>query len=195
MDRVLRSGNEVVAFFAALIVAASTTSVTAQQYCGDGSYAHAVQVQFDECGAVPDNVSVYISNYDDPLLLLSKAPSGYWEADTKTFDPRNNVKLCSPACSSAYGCAPVPKMIAINRGSHVGMCAARYVIHCTEPVWKLHVETGPGRWYVFYKRLRQTPGATEQEGGKMTPFDLCDLAYDEQVELQLHLQGIAISIP
>ena len=34
---------------------------------------------------------------------------------------------------------------------------------------------------------------TSQQGGSRTPFEICDLAYDEQVELKL--EEIAVPIP
>jgi hypothetical protein len=165
-------------------MAVCAASVTAQQYCGEGSVAHAVQVTFAGCGDVPDNVSVYIGSNIGELLPLVKAPSGYWEADRENFAPLN-LRLCSPECSGKIGCAGFREMVAIDRGPHHRVCAARYIIHCTEAVWKLHVETEPGRFFVAYKRL--TPGGTapQQQVTKRTPFDLCDLGYKEKVELQL----------
>jgi len=192
MDQYLHSSvNRIIVFFAALIVAAWATSVTAQ-YCGDDSVALAVQVKFADCRDVPDNASVYIGNNIGQLLPLTKAPSGYWEADWK-FEPAK-LTLCSHTCSSASGCARFSKTVAIDRGPLRGVCAARYVIRCTEQAWNLHVNTEPPR-LVDYKRLKQNPGgrATLQQGSKRTPFNLCDLAYDEHVEFQL--KGIAVSIP
>jgi hypothetical protein len=189
MDQLLHCRESVIAFFAALVVAACATSVTAQ-HCGDGAVAHAVQVKFADCGDVPDDVSVYIGSNIGELLPLTKSPSGYWEADYVTFEP-TMLALCLHTCSnSKSGCARFREMVAIDRGSHHGVCAARYVIRCTEPVWKLHVETEPetGGWIIVYKRLRRTPGTTAAR----PPFDLCDLAYDEQVEFQL--QGIPTPI-
>jgi hypothetical protein len=172
-------------------------SISAQQYCGEGSVAHAVQVKFARCGEVPDNVSVYEGEDRNHLLALTKALSGYWEADTENLDPAK-LKLCSPECtsSSSKGCAPLAGIFAIEREPHHRVCAARYVIDCTEPVWKLHVEIKPkGLWVIVYKRTRGSADrkAEPEQGGKTAPFDFCDLAYDERVEL--HLQGTVGTIP
>src|SRR5947199_3900985 len=136
MDRHLHSSvNRIIVFFFALIVVAWASSVTAQQYCGEGSAAQAVQVKFVDCGDVPENASVYIDNNIGELLPLTKAPSGYWEADGK-FDPAKQ-KLCSHTCRSKGGCAQLMlKTVAINRGSKQ-VCAARTVIQCNEQAWNL----------------------------------------------------------
>jgi hypothetical protein len=193
MDQdVLLPGKGVIAFFAALVVVACATSVTAQ-YCGDGSVAHAVQVKFADCGDMNDNVSVYIGSNSGSLLPLTRLPTGYWEADMPTFEPSTQT-LCSHTCRGVGGCARFSEMVAVGPRR---VCAARYVIRCTESVWKLHVETEPG-WYLVYKRLKQTPDQTEQQRIPVphpTPYDLCDLAYDEQVEPILQLRWIAVSIP
>src|SRR5258706_3606808 len=152
MDRYLHSSvNRIIVFFAALVMAVWVTSVTAQQYCGADSAAQAVQVKFADCGDVPDNASVYIGDNIGELLPLTKAASGYWEADGK-FEPAK-LKLCSHTCRSASGCARFSKTVAINRGSKE-VCAARTVIQCTEQAWNLHVNTEPSSRLVDYKRLK-----------------------------------------
>ena len=161
------------------------------QYCDD-AVAQAVQVKFADCGHVPDDVSVYMDDKRGSLLALTKAPSGYWEADKKVFEP-TGLTLCSHTCGPLWGCAGSSETVPIERGLR-RVCAARYEIRCTEQVWNLHVDTEPGR-LIIYKRLRQTRDglAIQQQGANMTPFQFCDLAYDEHVELQL--QGIAVTIP
>jgi hypothetical protein len=194
MDRYLHSSvNRIIVFFAALVVAAWATSVTAQQYCGPYSVAQAVQVKFADCGDVPDNVSVYIDDTGGKLLPLTKAPSGYWEGDKK-FEPAKQT-LCSHTCGSASGCARFSRTVAIDRGQSFPVCAARYVIRCAEQAWNLHVDSEPG-WLVNYKSLRQTRGGTKtlQEGARMTPFNLCDLAHDEHVELQLKVIEVYVPV-
>lgn len=197
MDQELHSGNGVIAFFAALVVAACATSVPAQEYCGEDSVAHAVQVTFAGCGDLPDNVSVYEGDRIGPLLPLTKAPSGYWEADKKGFEPAR-LALCSPDCSKGNGCALPSQTLAIERGGR-RVCAARYVIPCNEQVWKIHVETEPGRWFLSYTILKRAPGtpAPSKHRGGITPFDLCNLAPDEQIVAVLQFQGMntVVSIP
>lgn len=189
MDQEIHPGNRVTAFFVALVVVAACTTSVSAQVC-EGSVAHAVQVMFADCGNVPDNVSVYIGNNSGSPLALSKALSAYWEADKKTFEPAD-VTLCSHTCSSTFGCARFSETVAINRGDR-RVCAARYVIQCTEQVWNLRVETDPGRRFVTYKRLGQNRGAMPGlPRGSMTPLELCDLALDEQVEIVLKVQGSA----
>jgi hypothetical protein len=215
MDQDLHSGNAVIGFFAALVVAACGTSVRAQ-VC-DGAVARAVQVKFADCGEVPDNVSVYIGSNVGALLPLTKASNGYWETDKSTFEPVD-LTLCSHTCRSLGGCAGFSETVEIERGRRL-VCAARYLISCNKSVWKLHVETEPG-WVLVYKRLKRTSGATEQEPipktalahkplkrtaaatkqepipePHPTPYDLCDLDYDEQVEPILQLRWFAVAIP
>jgi hypothetical protein len=194
MDKKLHPRS--LSLFVALILAVCATSATGQQYCGETSLAHAVQVTFAGCGDVSDNISVYEGeSAEGALLPLVKASSGYWEADRKSFDPVH-LTLCSPDrdCHAGKGCARSSQTLAIDRGSH-RVCAARYVIPCKEKVWKIHVDTEPGRWLLVYK----TQSVTEkpQQGGKLTPFDLCNLAYDELVEPALQFPGSNgnISIP
>jgi hypothetical protein len=147
-----------------------------------------VQVTFAGCGEIPDNISVYEDeSAEGPPLLWVKASSGYWEADRKSFDPAH-LALCLPDrdCHAGKGCALPSQTLAIDRASH-RVCAARYVIPCKPQVWKLHVDTEPGRWLLVYT----TQSVTEkpQHGGKLTPFDLCNLVYDEQVEPALQFPG------
>jgi hypothetical protein len=195
MDKDQRSGYGVVPFVAALAVGVCATSAWAQS-C-EGSLARAVQVTFADCGEVHDSVSVCIGSNSGALLPLSKAPSGYWEADNKTFDPKE-LTLCSFACNSAGGCARPSETVWIDRG-RLRVCAARYVIRCTDPVWRLHVDFEPGPWIVVYKRLKRASAATEagtrSPAMKSAPFDVCNLASDEEIEPVVQLQGIPISIP
>lgn len=197
MDQKLHSGNGVNVLVVVLAMVACATSVAAQQYCGDGCVAHAVQVAFAGCGDLPDNVSVHEGTPDGPLLPLVKAPGGYWEADKKSFEPLR-LKLCTPDCSNGKGCASASETLAIERGPR-RVCAARYLIVCNEQAWKIHVETEPGRWFLSYKAVKRTPdaGAKPRRGGGITPFDLCNLTPDEQVETVLQFQRIntVISIP
>ena len=174
-----------------MLVAGACASSVMAQYC-DGAVAQAVQVKFTDCGDVRDDASVYMDDNRGPLLALTKAPSGYWEADKKISEP-TGLMLCSHTCSGVSGCARSSKTVAIDRGLR-RVCAARYEIRCTGQAWNLHVDTEPGR-LIIYKRLRQTRDgiAIQQQGANMTPFQFCDLAYDEHVELQL--QGIAVTIP
>lgn len=195
MDHALSS--RVIVFFVALAVAACAASVSAQEYCGDGSVAHAVQVTFAGCGDMPDNVSVHEGEGGELLPLMRNPTSGYWEADRKTFEPPH-LKLCAPDCSRAYGCARPTQTLAIDRGTR-RVCAGRYVIRCTQQVWRVHVDTGSGRRWFLYKILKRTPGATEKpkQGGKRAPFDLCKLAEGDQIEIVLQVQGIdsVVAIP
>jgi hypothetical protein len=177
------------------ILAAFLLSVSAERIMAlscDRSVAHAVQVAFADCGDVPDNVSVHLDNNVGELLPLTKSPRGYWEADKSAFKPAK-LTLCAHTCSATSGCARLSETVEIDRGTGP-VCAARYVIRCTEQMWTLHVDTVPARWLV-YKRLKRTNGVmtTPEQGGKWPPFDICDLAYDEQVELAF--KEIDISIP
>jgi hypothetical protein len=90
-------------------------------------------------------------------------------------------------------------VVPIDSGQHHHVCAARYIIHCTKEVWKVRVESEPGPrsiGYVVYGRLKRTPGVREalQRGEKRTPFDLCGLEYDEEVEFELHATNIPIPL-
>lgn len=184
---------------AAAIVAATLGHHVAAQTCA-GGVAQAVQVKFIGCGQLPDEVVVHEGDSSGSALALTKAANGYWEADRKTFDP-GRLRLCS-ACSSPSGCAFSSEVARIDRNGK-RPCAARYFIECNEPVWKLNVETKPGRTILHLRRLKLTSDRTPKPAAAtppatprfFTPVELCDLALDEMVEPKLELAGISVPIP